>query len=123
MKQRKKHNSLIASEDLLTKSMKEKRVKVEEFLLKYKKSKIQLKCYDSLPTINSKKIVEKEELVAYISFVDTILSSLTEEAKEFFKMEYFTDKYNPSWWEEKYNVHLYYKIRNMAYSEFLMYVS
>ena len=123
MKQRKKHNSLIASEELLAQSMKEKRIKVEEILLKYKKSKIQLKCYNSLPMLKSKKAVEKEELIAYISFVDTILSSLSEETKEFFEMEYFLNEYDPLWWKEKYSDHLFFKIRNMAYSEFLMYVS
>lgn len=122
MKQRRKHNSLIASEFLLEKTMKEKRIEVEKYLLKYKKNKIQLKCYDSLLMLSQKKKAEKEEIESYILFVDTILKSLTEESNEFFQKEYFTDNYDLSWWENKYSKNVFFKIRNRAYSEFLMYV-
>lgn len=121
MKQRRKHNSLISSEFLVEKTMKEKRIEVEKYLLKYKKNKIQLKCYDSLLMLNQKKKIEKEEIESYILFVDTILKSLSEESNEYFQMEYFTENYDLSWWENKYSKNVFFKIRNRAYSEFLMY--
>lgn len=122
MIQRKKHNSLLTSDEIFKRSMKDKRVEVERYLLEYKKKKIQLKCYDSLPALSQKKICEKNEIIAFISFIDTVLNSLSDESKEFFKMEYFTSEINISWWEGKYSKGGYMNIRNMAYSEFLMYV-
>lgn len=101
-------------------SNKENKKIVELYLIKYKKYKVQEGFYDSL---NLKDVKSKEELQNYIQFIETIINNLTNESKEIINKEYLSIDKDKNWWKGKYARSTFFKMKQFAYKEFVLYVS
>lgn len=105
-------------------SLKAKKIAVESYMIRYKKSKLRLSSFEGLSSFSPNVIREKEQLLSYVDFIDKVILALSEPSKEYFINVFLidSDNYNDKWWERKYSKVNYAKVRNYALDEFLMYV-
>ena len=113
------HNFIVKNNDQSMIDNKKIKEIVENTLIKYKKSKIQFEYYDTLDNINTKS---KEQLKKYIDLIETILNNLTFLSKEIIENEYLKN-FDITWWKGKYARSTYFKMKQLAYKEFYIYVS
>ena len=114
--------SIISSENGKKQSLKTKKLEVEAHLIKYKKYKLRLECFDSITITSQNMMKEKETLQSYVIYIEKVLNLISSDSKEFLFNEYLVDNYIPLWWEQKYSRQLYIKKRHEAFNEFLLYV-
>lgn len=112
----------ISAEEGKKQTLKSKKLEIEGYLIKYKKFKLRLECFDTLTVTNQNIVKEKETLLSYVSYIDKVLDLIGNESKEFFENEYLSNSYNPYWWVDKYSKQGYIKLRHLAFNEFLLYV-
>lgn len=108
-----------------TKSIKDKTNEVKKYLIRYRKSLIEIQYYDALSlrvTDERGKLCDKEKLIQYTKYIEDILSVLSEESQEYLKNEYINSNNNSKWWMTKYNRSTFFKIKKNAIEEFLLYV-
>ena len=105
-------------------SLKSKKIAVESYMIKYKKSKLRLSSLEGLTTYSPNILKEKEQLIAYVDFIDKVILALSKASQEYFINVFLieSEAYNQNWWENKYSKVTYAKVRNYALDEFLMYV-
>ena len=119
----KQHNfPHISTEEGKKQTLKIKKLEIETYLVKYKKYKLKLECFDAITVMNQNTVKEKETLLSYVSYIDKVLELIGVQSKEFIEMEYLTNEYNPNWWQDKYSKQTYIKLRHTALNEFLLYV-
>ena len=124
MKRRKYvHNFIIKNKEEQTLSNKQIKSLVETHLIKYKKCKLQLECFDAISLVNNTSNVLKEELITYIDLIEKVLSSLTAISKEILNEEYLKANKNDNWWENKYSRSTFFKLKQVALKEFYVYIS
>lgn len=112
----------ISAEEGKKQTLKSKKLEIEAYLIKYKKYKLKLECFDSLTVMNQNTVKEKETLQSYVSYIEKVFELIGFESKEFFENEYLANTYNPYWWCDKYSKQGYIKLRHLAFNEFLLYV-
>ena len=112
----------ISNEEGKKQSLKSKKLEIEGYLIKYKKYKLKLECFDSLTVLNQNIVKEKETLLSYVSYIDKVLNLIGSQSKEFIEHEYLNEKYDAYWWVSKYSKQTYTKLRHYAINEFLLYV-
>lgn len=95
---------------------------VEKYIMDYKKSKIQIECYEAISLLNENFQIDKEKLIMYVKYIDMVINSITIQSKEIIENEYLRNDINEDWWREKYTRSTYFKVRQHAYVEFLSYV-
>lgn len=117
------HNYMIKNTEEVSLDNKEIKQIVENHIIKYKKSKLQIQYFDALPLISQSIDVEKEKLQSYVNYIEKILENLTPISKEIIYEEYLNNKKNESWWNKKYSRSTFFKTRQMAIREFYVYVS
>ena len=100
-------------------SANEKSKKVRLIMIEYKKAKIERQ-YSSLFSENKK--YRKEQQEHYINYIDEIINSLSKESKEFIIKEYIESNNDSKWRMNVYRRSTYYKVRESALNEFLLYV-
>ena len=123
MSKNSKHNfPHISNEEGKKQSLKSKKLEIEGYLIKYKKYKLRLECFNSLTVINQNIVKEKETLLSYVSYIDKVLNLIGMQSKEFIENEYLSEKYDSNWWIDKYSKQTYIKLRHNALNEFLLYV-
>lgn len=103
-------------------TLKEKKTMIEDYMIRYRKAKLKMQCFDSMTIFNQNTIKEKEQYTSYISYIEKVLELISAESKEFFEKEYLVGTYDPLWWQDKYNKATYLKVRLTAFDEFLLYV-
>lgn len=117
------HNYIAKCNDLNKKGSLENKKIVELHLIKYKKCKVQLEHFDVMHLVNKKIASKKEDLINYIQYIDAILKNLTEVSQQIIINEYLNEEKNENWWNGIYSRSTFFKLKQMAYSEFVIYVS
>ena len=112
----------ISNEEGKKQTLKLKKLEIETYLIKYKKYKLKLECYDSLTVLNQNIVKEKETILSYVNYIEKVLSLIGVQSKEFIENEYLSNNYDPTWWQDKYSKQSYIKLRHNALNEFLLYV-
>ena len=103
-------------------SLKAKKQEVESYLIKYRKFKLRLECYDSITVISQNMVKDKEAMQSYVIFIDKVLDLISKESNDFITNEYLSENYNPDWWISKYTKQTFIRLRHIAFNEFLLYV-
>ena len=62
-------------------SLKAKKIAVESYMIRYKKSKLRLSSFEGLSTFSPNIIKEKEQLLSYVDFIDKVILALSEPSK------------------------------------------
>ena len=116
------HYNKIGEQYKLDISGKEIKKLVEKYITDYKKSKIQIECYEAILLLNDSFQIDKEKLIKYVKYIDMVIASISYQSKEIIENEYLSSNIDENWWREKYTRSTFFKVRQHAYIEFLSYV-
>lgn len=102
-------------------SFRKKKEKIVQIITKYKKSIIKITYYDSLHRLNERQEVEKSNCQAFVKYIDDILHTVSLTTKEYIENE-FINNLDEQWCLKEHSRSYYYRIRNIAITEFFQYV-